>query len=294
MADINREHKDRLFRFIFGNAEQKAWTLSLYNAMNGSSYDDPEAIQLTTIEDVLYMRMKNDVSFLIANTMNIYEHQSSFNPNMPLRCLIYAGMAYSKYVETNDINLYSSKQQKLPVPKLVCFYNGTEEQADRRILDLADAFDAPEESDVSVRVTMLNINKDRNMELMDACKPLQEYAQLIEGIRCYQSQGYDIETAVGIAIDDMSEESVLKPYLLANKAEVKRMCLTEYDEAKTMAQFRAEGVEEGIELGVEKGIEKGIFETLISLVKDGILSAKDAAERAGVTEAAFLQRMSLQ
>ena len=107
---MNRQYKDRLFKFIFGNPENKEWTLSLYNAVNGSSYTNPDDIKLTTIEDAVYMNMKNDVSFLITDKMNFYEQQSTFNPNMPMRFLIYAGMVYSKYIETNkSYHKYSRK-----------------------------------------------------------------------------------------------------------------------------------------------------------------------------------------
>ena len=99
---INRQYRDRLFKFIFGNPEHKEWTLSLYNAMNGTNYTNPDSIQLTTVEDAVYMGMKNDTSFLITETMNFWEQQSTFNPNLPMRILIYAGMVYAKYVETSD------------------------------------------------------------------------------------------------------------------------------------------------------------------------------------------------
>ena len=99
---VNREYRDRLFRFIFGRSEKKEWTLSLYNAVNGTCYTDANALTLNTIDDVLYVGMKNDVSFLIGDTMNLYEQQSTFNPNMPMRFLIYAGMLYGKYIQTNE------------------------------------------------------------------------------------------------------------------------------------------------------------------------------------------------
>ena len=89
---VNRNHKDRLFRLIFGSSDRKEWTLSLYNAVNGSSYINPEDIELTTIEDVLYMGMENDVSFIVGDTMNMYEQNSTECPNMPMRYLIYSGM----------------------------------------------------------------------------------------------------------------------------------------------------------------------------------------------------------
>lgn len=59
---VNREYKDRLFKYIFGREENKAWALSLYNAINGTNYTDENSIELTTIDDALYMGMKNDVS----------------------------------------------------------------------------------------------------------------------------------------------------------------------------------------------------------------------------------------
>ncbi len=114
---IHREHKDRLFCFIFGRAENRAWTLELYNAVNGSSHDDPDAIQITTMEDILYMGMKNDVSFIIAHIISIYEQQSSFNPNMPLRELMYAARLYDKYIRVNRLNIYGSALVPLPTPR---------------------------------------------------------------------------------------------------------------------------------------------------------------------------------
>lgn len=140
---INRQYKDRLFKFLFGNPEHRDWTLALYNAVNGTSYVNPGDITFTTIQDAVYMGMKNDVSLLLADTMNFYEQQSTYNPNMPIRFLVYAGMVYSAYIENpdNNINVFSETQQMFPVPKMVCFYNGTNDQPESKILHLANAFD---------------------------------------------------------------------------------------------------------------------------------------------------------
>ena len=137
MAKTNREYKDRLFRFIFGNEANKQWTLSLYNAVNGSNYTNADDVEITTIEDAVYMGMKNDVSFLFSGELNLYEHQSSYNPNMPLRYLIYSGLLYSKYVDKAGVYLYSPSLQSIPVPKCVCFYNGEAEKEDSFDLKLS-------------------------------------------------------------------------------------------------------------------------------------------------------------
>ena len=108
LKDARKDYKDRLFKFIFGNPENRQWTLSLYNAVGGTNYTDPEEIQFNTIGDAVYMRMKNDISFIIAFEMNLWEHQSTFNPNMPMRFFIYAGRLYEKYILTSDYYQYSS------------------------------------------------------------------------------------------------------------------------------------------------------------------------------------------
>ena len=261
---INRKHKDRLFSFLFGREENKKWTLDLYNAVNGSHYTEPEEIEITTIEDVLYMAMKNDLSFILDWKMSIYEQNSSWNPNLPIRELMYAGKLYDKYIHKNKLNIYGSKLVKLPVPKLIVFYNGTEEKEDDAILELKDAF--PEElregvSDISVKVRMLNINKGRNRKLMEACKPLSEYAWFIEEIRENKRKEMEIEEAVDRALDEMPEDFSIREFLMENRAEGARcpvdicyartgmewrkdMCLTEYNEEETMQMFKEEGKEE--------------------------------------------------
>ena len=280
---INRENKDRLFKFIFGNEKNRAWTLSLYNAINGSSYTDPDEIEFTTIADVLYMGMKDDITFLITDILNVYEQQSTFNPNMPMRYLIYLGMIYSKYAENNkhQVNLYSSVLQKFPLPKLVCFYNGLTEMEERTELHLRDAFDTTSgDPDVDVRVTMININFGKNMELLDSCQALREYSWFVDRIRKNLQETEELESAVELAIEQMSDTSLIKPFIMANRAEVKRMCITEYDEAQTMAMFKEEGRAEG---RAEERIK-----LLFDFVNDGIIDIEEAAKRAKITKAEFL------
>ena len=235
---VNDEHKDRVFKFLFGNPENKHWTLSLYNAVNGSSYGDPEAIQFNTREDAVYLGMKNDASFIILNELNLWEHQSTFNPNMPMRFFLYAAKLYEKYIASSEYYAYSSVLQSIPRPKCICFYNGTKEQPERVVLKLSDAFGG--DGDIEVKVTMLNINYGKNRKLMEACEPLREYAWLVDSIRQKQKMLKDLELAVDKAIEEMPEEFVIRGFLLSNKAEVKGMFLTEYDQDKVLAQERRE------------------------------------------------------
>ncbi len=232
---VNNEHKDRVFKFIFGNPDNKEWTLSLYNAVNKSGYDNPDDIQFNTIEDAVYLGMKNDVSFIIMDEINLWEHQSTYNPNMPMRFFIYAAKLYEKYILSSDYYPYSSMLQQAPRPRCICFYNGTAHQPEEKVLRLSEAFGG--EADIEVCVTMLNINYGKNEELMQTCQPLNEYAWLVDKIRSFKG---DIEAAIDAAIADMPDNFLIKQFLLSHKAEVKGMFLTEYDEKKVLEQERRE------------------------------------------------------
>ncbi len=243
---ISRDYKDRLFSFIFGKTENRAWTLSLYNAVNGTAYEDPNEIEITTIGDAVYMGMKDDVSFMIECSINLYEQQSSFNPNMPVRQLMYIAKLYDKLIKKTRQNIYGSKLMTLPMPKLVTFYNGPREVEDR-VLNLSDSFPKgcnPSESDVEVKVHMINIRPEHKSAVLNGCKVLSEYSWFVEAVRNNRKSMENSE-AVDKALKDMPDDYELKDFLLVNKAEVKDMCLTEYDEAETMQMFKEEGIEEG-------------------------------------------------
>lgn len=130
----SREYKSRLFGYIFGREENKHWTLSLYNAIHGTSHEDISDITINTIEDVVYMGMKNELSILVSETvsfyksMELYEQQSSYNPNMPVREFMYAGKLYDKFIHSSRLNQYGRTLLPLPLPRLVVFYNGDTEK----------------------------------------------------------------------------------------------------------------------------------------------------------------------
>lgn len=271
MAEPQGQYKDRLFSFIFGSGEHKEWTLSLYNAVGGTHYDDPEQIVITTIREALYLGMHNDVSFLICNQMNMYEQQSTFNPNMPLRMLQYAGSLYEKDITLRGKNKYSRRIVPLPVPRLVVFYNGLEQEADVTELRLSDAFPQAQRAaaDIEVRVRMLNINYGHNQALMAACKPLTEYAWIVDRIRTLEKT-CGLEAAIGIAIDEMPSDFQVKPLLEGHRAEVKTMLLTEYNETRQMELVYNEGREEGRQEGREEGRQEGRKEGRQEGRKEGI------------------------
>lgn len=265
---VNRKHKDRLFRTLFGEEQRKENTLALYNALNDTSYDNVDDLEIKTIDDAIYMGMKNDVAFIIYNDLSLYEHQSTYNPNMPIRGFMYAGQLYSKYIEQNDLNVYSSMQQKLPSPHYYIFYNGTDKHKDVEELKLSDAFEKFEDyGKYEWTAVMLNINYGHNKKLLEKCRPLMEYSIFVSKIRKYTESESTLEQAVNKAVDECISEGVMADYLIGHKAEVTDMVLTEYNEEKTMKAFAKEYLENGIKQGIEFGEKRGIHQEKINTAK---------------------------
>ena len=212
--------------------------MELYNVLNGTSYGDTDNMEICTLENAIYMGVKNDVSFLFDSEMSLYEHQSTFNPNMPLRDLFYMSRQLEKYVVGRT--LYSSKMVKIPVPRFMIFYNGTEEQPESRVMKLSDAFEknvlSPE---LELKVTMLNINLGKNRELMEKCKTLREYCLFVERVRRYAKE-MTIEEAVDQAVTECIRENILADFLSAQRAEVVAMSIFEYNEEEEMKKIRAD------------------------------------------------------
>lgn len=270
---VNREHKDRLFKFIF---QKKENLLELYNALNGTSYDNPEDLEIVTLEDVIYMRMKNDISFILDYQMNLFEHPSSDNPNMPLRGFLYFARQYEKYVIENECNLFGRKTIQIPTPQYVVFYNGDTWKGERKVLKLSDSFnDKRIRSCMELEVLQLNINYGHNKEIMEKCRILWEYAVFIGKVKTY-NKAMPIEEAVNKAVNECIQEGILKEILISHQAEVKDMLLTEYDEEKTRRLFQKEYEEEVAE--VKEEIAKAKEE--IAKKDEIIRSLKEQLERA--------------
>ena len=252
MAVGNKEYKDRLFNFMFGREENKEWTLSLYNAVNGSSYTNPDDIQINTIREILYLGMRNDVSFLISGDLNLYEQQSTYNPNMPVRLLQYAGHLFERYMTENKLNKYGSTLLELPVPRLVVFYNGRQEQPEEQILRLSDSFPKDAVSDIEVNVRMINVNRGQNTRTLEECRPLYEYSWIIQKIRDNKNEEKDIEEAIDKVISELPNDFIVKSFLEAHRSEVKGMLATEYKEEEVRELFVKEGEEKNIKKTIEK------------------------------------------
>lgn len=289
---VNRRYKDRLFRFLF---QEKKDLLQLYNAINGSDYTDPEALEIVTMEDVIFVKMKNDLSFMIADRLNLYEHQSTYSPNMPLRGLLYFSRQYEGLLAQEKDDIYGSKLVKLPTPMFVIFYNGKNKQSDRVEQYLSDAFTTGRGSGcLECKAVMLNINRGHNQDLLEKCRRLWEYSEFISEVNDSLVKGHSLKHAINDAMKNCIDRGVMRDILIKNRAEVMHMLLTEYDEKKHMRTIRREGFEDGIEEGrfqflkerIVKKIEKGkSLEVIAEELEIDIEEAKEilSKENSGTT-----------
>ena len=247
-TNVRRDYKARLFEMIFREKEE---LLGLYNAVNGTNYSNPDELEINTLENAIYLSMHNDVSFIIDSRLSLYEHQSTYSPNLPLRYLFYVSDLYSKM--TKDSNLYGSRRITIPAPRFLIFYNGKEARPEREVLELSDAFEIQEEELwLNLKAVLLNINPGYNNDIVNACKTLRDYVTYTSRVRQHAEQ-MKIEDAVEQAITECIAEGILADFLTQYRSEVKKMSIYEYDEE----QQRRWDKEEGEEIGLAKGLAKG-------------------------------------
>ena len=247
----NRKYKDTVFRMLFSD---KANLLSLYNAINGSNYKDPDQLEIVTLENAVYMGMKNDLSFLIDTSILLYEHQSTYNPNMPLRDLFYISSEYQRLVDKKT--LYSSQLQKIPAPSFIVFYNGTEREEDSWVNYLSESFETlPDEPNLELKVVTLNINEGHNPKLMEQCQTLREYAQYVAKVRHYTDR-MPLNEAVTLAVNDCINERILEEFLRQNRSEVIAMSIFEYNKEEEERKIRKAEYEAGFAKGESRGTER--------------------------------------
>ena len=270
---VQRNYKDTLFRMLFSDKEA---LLSLYNAMSGKDYDNPDELEIVTLENAIYMNKKNDLAFVIDSSLNLYEHQSTDSPNLPMRNLFYISRELEKM--TRQQSLYSPKQVMVPTPHFIVFYNGKDTSWERKVERLSDAYEQKMDNpELELKVTMLNINLGKNSELMEKCKTLFEYMQYVEKVRKYSSI-MNINQAVEMAVNESIKEGILSNFLLKNKAEAIQMSIFEYDEEKEMKiiredireMAREEGLSEGRREGRREGREEGIRESMKGYILDNL------------------------
>jgi hypothetical protein len=278
MAKANRESKSSVFSNLFGKTEA---FIELYSALLGVQLPPDIKTENVTLDQVLFMDQLNDLAYLVGDTVVILvEHQSTINPNMPLRFLMYASRVYEKMIENGA--QYSQKLLMIPKPVFIVLYNGDAKYPEKKTLKLSDAFkDAgnllPEklkdQASLEIEVAVYNVNIDQNKELVARSRMLAGYVTFVGKCKEKIKAGMSRVDAIIEAIDECINGDILADYLKEHAYEVRNMLITEWDQEEAIkysrAEAREEGVEEGIEIGRQEGIEEGIEKGIAQGIEKG-------------------------
>jgi hypothetical protein len=273
MAKSNKKYKDSLIRHIF-SAPEKA--LQLYNAVTSKNLSADTPVEMKTIKTVLTSKLRNDLSFIVDGNLAVFiEHQSTINPNMPLRLLKYVLLFFEEYCSFGEA-LYRENLLRLPKPEFFLLYNGKKVlKADK--LKLSDSFiglGKGEKPGLELIVNMIDISYDENKEILQKNEDLNGYAYFVSQVDHFQKKGTDLDEAINAAYETCIKKKILYEILLnLNNKELINMVKFEYNEKVALEVARKEGIEigreEGIKIGEKNNSEKGAEELIRHMLKSG-------------------------
>ena len=242
----NREYKSSVFTTYFSDPKHAA---NLYQSLSNGETVQPEDIEFVTLDNAIYLNRKNDFAFTSQGKVLIVgEHQSTLNPNMPLRSAIYYGRTMERLIPAN--NIYKTKLIHIPTPEFYIFYNGTKQHPVESILKLSDAYiEKTDEPMLDLTVKMININPVNNHPILQKSRSMYEYSCFIQKVRDYEKPGEPLTNAIEAAIQDCLREGIMVDFLSKHGSEVSNMLFTEFNMEDALRVRGEEGYEDGLAEG---------------------------------------------
>mgnify|MGYP002671781130 FL=1 len=290
----NRKIRDTVFCHFMSN---ESHLLSLCNALNNTGYDESSDITINTLEGSFFSNIKNDISFLLNNLMVVLiEHQTTINPNMPLRFLSYVDELYKRYTSTSHKKIYGGNLIKIPAPEFYVFYDGNDTSFEQQTLKLSDAFEIQSDK-LELTVHVYNLADGMNDELKRKCLPIEEYSIFSNAYKHFRQQKMKIDHAVDAAIKYCLENNVMVEYLKNNQKEVIDMFGFEWNEKEAQEALiktgEARGKLEGKREGLLEGKTKATTLNIKNLMKNMHLSPEDAMKALGIAPSEFSRYLAL-
>ncbi len=247
MPKETKNYKDTVFSSLFYECKDATDNAkNLYKALTGKEVEEIEKCRL---EEVLFREFKNDVAYIMDGKWVCFiEHQSTINPNMPLRLFVYAARTYERFI-TGDM-IYSGNLVKVPKPEFYVLYNGKTKLKDDNLKFSTAFYDNTGDTTAEINVKVLDIDYGRMNTQLKNCRTLSGYAFLVDSVR--KNNG-NIEKAVKECVDN----NVLKEYLTFYGSEVINMLFEEYNAEKALEIRGKEEYEKGKADGEITGEEKG-------------------------------------
>lgn len=281
IATVNHNRYDHLFKIIFNDKKE---LLSLYNALADTDYNNPDMLEINTLEDAVFIGMKNDLSFVISDYLNLYEHQSTFSPNLPLRGLFYLSDLYKELYYNKYI--YNNYKVCLLTPRFIVFYNGIDELPDRLDLKLSDLYvNKDDNPDLEVIAHIININYGHNVELYEKCRKLEEYSIFVDRVhKTLNRNNRDKHKELLIEIiDSCIKDHILEDILTKERIRIMQTILSQFDADKYVDAIKQQSYDSGF----GSGIITGTLNTLVSLYLKSRITKSDAIENSKLSESEF-------
>ena len=245
-------YRDSLFRKYFEHPDKLA---ALHELLTGIPTAE-QNVEIKTLKSVLFNRLKNDISFKVGDRFIVlFEHQSTINPNMPARMLLYSAMLYRKMLSKESI--YSKKLIPLPAPEFYVLYNGKDPWKDNSKLYLSSAF-AENQHNLELVVTVRNIRYNKDNELLQKYKPLHDYSFFVYDVEKRVASGDSLANAIRSATDYCINHNIMRDYLSANYEEVFEMMSLRWNEKDAKKYWQKEAREEGHAAGLVEGRAQGL------------------------------------
>ena len=258
-----REYRDSVIRLLF---RENRRAIELCNALTGRSYpDDAEVINCTPDKPLL--KRSGDIAFTVNDELfMLFEHMSSPNPNIPLRCLQYCSeIIFSRFA--NQKKLLRSAKVEIPTPKVYMLYNGKKRIPEK--MKLSDSFMLKgENADLELTVTVIDINHENGHEALEKSPSLAGYAYIVSLIEQRIKGGMSRDEAISASVRQCISEGVLTDFLEANYKEVVELFEYGYTHEDEMEARVLDAIEEGMKEGIEKGMEKGMESMLIAALQN--------------------------
>ena len=276
----NPKFKSSVFASYFSETNQRL--IDLYNAFSNAEYPADTPLEINTLTNALFYGLVNDISFVLDDTLIVLtEHQSTYNPNMPFRILLYIAEILRLRYE-DPAPFYKPKLQKIENIRCFVLYNGIEDQPDKCILKLSDAYkkaindigDPELNIQLELIVPVYNINLGKNPEILAKCNTLHEYSQFIAKVNEGLAAGKTLTQAIKAAIKYCRDHNIMAEYLKTHEAEVRNMLMQEF-KTKDIARVNREA-------GREEGREEGVISVARNALVRGMPIA-DIAEITGLT-----------
>ena len=268
----NRKIRDTVFCHYMSTP---AHLLELFNALNGTDYKNPTNININTLEGSFFSNIKNDISFMMDNLVIVLiEHQTTINPNMPLRFLSYLDELYRRIINTQNHKIYGNELIKIPAPEFYVFYDGEDTSFDQQILKLSDAFKSPSEN-LELIAHVYNLADGKTENLKQNCFSLREYSIFSNRYKYYRKQKLTIDESVREAVHYCLEHNIMADYLKNNESEVIDMFGFEWNEREEKEAL------------LKSGEAHGTLNAIKNLMKNLNMPAENAMKALGIAPSEY-------